>query len=320
MGCDRTARDAVRAERRPDGRLPGHGRRPPGRPTLVLNRTDDPVADVDAARDLASHIEGAPFVEFAGDTHPFFAGPEAAEVAAEIQEFVTGSRPALGGDRAPATVLFTDIVDSTKKAAELGDHAWRDLVERHHRIVRDLLARSRGIEMDTAGDGFFATFDGPARAVRCALAAVEAVRPLGIEIRAGVHTGEVGDDRRQGGWDRRSHRRQDLLVRRSLRGPRLLDLEGARRRIGSRLRGRGGARAEGPIAGTSTVRRTPETEADRRWAAYGELNGRWSPSRGRRSVRSLDARHLLALAWLARSVERDDLIDPRFYLNEEADA
>ncbi|MGZ5295023.1 MAG: adenylate/guanylate cyclase domain-containing protein, partial [Actinomycetota bacterium] len=160
-------------------------------PTLVLNRTDDPVADVDAARDLASHIEGARFVEFAGDTHPFFAGPEAAEVAAEIQEFVTGSRPALGGDRALATVLFTDIVDSTKKAAELGDRAWRDLVERHHRIVRDLLARSRGIEMDTAGDGFFATFDGPARAVRCALAAVEAVRPLGIEIRAGVHTGEV---------------------------------------------------------------------------------------------------------------------------------
>ena len=160
-------------------------------PTLVMNRTHDPVAEVDAARDLAARIEGARFVEFAGDMHPFFAGPEAAEVAAEIQEFVTGSRPALGGDRALATVLFTDIVDSTKKAAELGDRAWRDLVERHHRIVRDLLARSRGIEMDTAGDGFFATFDGPARAVRCALAAVEAVRPLGIEIRAGVHTGEV---------------------------------------------------------------------------------------------------------------------------------
>ena len=160
-------------------------------PTLVLNRTDDPVADVDAARDLASRIEGARFVEFAGDAHPYFAGSNAGEVAAEIQEFVTGSRPALGGDRALATVLFTDIVDSTKKAAELGDRAWRDLVERHHAIVRDLLARSRGIEMDTAGDGFFATFDGPARAVRCALAAVEAVRPLGIEIRAGVHTGEV---------------------------------------------------------------------------------------------------------------------------------
>ena len=160
-------------------------------PTLVMNRTNDPVADVEAARDLATHIEGARFVEFPGDTHAFFQGPDPDEVAAEIQEFVTGSRLAIGSDRALATVLFTDIVDSTRKAAELGDHAWRDLVERHHKIIRDLLARSRGTEMDTAGDGFFATFDGPARAVRCALAAVEAVRPLGIEIRAGVHTGEV---------------------------------------------------------------------------------------------------------------------------------
>ena len=160
-------------------------------PTLVMNRTNDPVADVEAAGDLASHIGGARFVEFAGSTHAFFMGPNPDEVAAEIQEFVTGSRPAIGGDRALATVMFTDIVGSTEKAAELGDHEWRGLVERHHKIVRDLLARSRGTEMDTAGDGFFATFDGPARGVRCALAAVDAVRPLGIEIRAGVHTGEV---------------------------------------------------------------------------------------------------------------------------------
>ena len=160
-------------------------------PTLVMNRTNDPVADVEAARDLASHIEGARFVEFAGDKHVFFQGPNKDEIVAEIQEFVTGTRPALESDRALATVLFTDIVDSTQVAARLGDHAWRELVERHHKIVRDLLARSRGIEMDTAGDGFFATFDGPARAVRCALAVVEAVRSLEIEIRAGVHTGEV---------------------------------------------------------------------------------------------------------------------------------
>jgi class 3 adenylate cyclase len=104
---------------------------------------------------------------------------------------VTGSRPPLGGDRALATVLFTDIVGSTQRAADLGDRAWRDVLERHHAIIRDLLSRSRGIEMDTAGDGFFATFDGPARVVRCAQAAVEAVRVLGVEIRAGVHTGEV---------------------------------------------------------------------------------------------------------------------------------
>jgi pimeloyl-ACP methyl ester carboxylesterase len=160
-------------------------------PTLVMNRSNDPVADADAARDLASRIEGARFVEFPGDTHMLIQGPGREQVAAEIQEFVTGSRPVLGADRALATVVFTDIVGSTTKAAELGDHAWRELVERHHGIVRELLARWRGTEMDTAGDGFFATFDGPARAVRCALAAIEAVRPLGIEIRAGVHTGEV---------------------------------------------------------------------------------------------------------------------------------
>ena len=113
------------------------------------------------------------------------------QIVAEIEEFVTGSRPILGIERSLATVMFTDIVDSTRRASELGDRAWRELVERHHRIIRGLLARSRGTEMDTAGDGFFATFDGPARAVRCALAAVDAVRPLGIQIRAGVHTGEV---------------------------------------------------------------------------------------------------------------------------------
>jgi class 3 adenylate cyclase len=160
-------------------------------PTLVMNRTDDPVADVEAVRDLAAHIEGARFVEFPGHEHPFFLGPQSDEVVAEIQEFVTGSRPEVGGDRALATVLFTDIVGSTRKAATLGDRAWRDLVEHHHRIVRDLLARSRGVEMDTAGDGFFATFDGPARAVRCAQAIREALAPLGLEVRAGLHTGEV---------------------------------------------------------------------------------------------------------------------------------
>jgi class 3 adenylate cyclase len=89
------------------------------------------------------------------------------------------------------SILFTDIFGATREAARLGDHAWRGVVESHHRIVRGLLARFRGVEMDTAGDGFFATFDGPARAVRCALAAIDGVRPLGIEIRAGVHTGEV---------------------------------------------------------------------------------------------------------------------------------
>ena len=120
-----------------------------------------------------------------------FEGPRPRQIATEVEEFVTGFRPLPGGERSLATVMFTDIVDSTRRAAELGDDAWRDLVERHHGIIRELLVRSRGNEMDTAGDGFFATFDGPARAVRCALEAVDAVRPLGVQIRAGVHTGEV---------------------------------------------------------------------------------------------------------------------------------
>ena len=161
-------------------------------PTLVMNRTGDPMADVEAARDLAVHIDGARFVEFPGDIHSFTMGwVKVDDVITEIQEFVTGVRPEPVTDRVLMSVLFTDIVGSTKKAAELGDRAWGDLVRRHHQIVRDLLARFRGIEVDTAGDGFYATFDGPTRAVHCALAAIEAIRPLGIEIRAGVHTGEV---------------------------------------------------------------------------------------------------------------------------------
>ena len=114
------------------------------------------------------------------------------DILDEVERFVVqlGEMEA-GLDRALATVLFTDIVGSTEKAAELGDRAWKELVETHHRRVRGQLARFRGIEVDTAGDGFFATFDGPARAVRCATAIVAAIAPLGIEVRAGVHTGEV---------------------------------------------------------------------------------------------------------------------------------
>jgi class 3 adenylate cyclase len=121
---------------------------------------------------------------------PYVADPE--PLVGAIEGFLDGVEEAEGSlDRALATVLFTDIVDSTAREAELGDRAWRIIVERHHRAVRAMLARYRGTEVDTAGDGFFATFDGPARAVRCAQACLEAVRSLGIEIRAGVHTGEV---------------------------------------------------------------------------------------------------------------------------------
>ncbi len=124
-----------------------------------------------------------------GDDHIPHVGDQQT-VLDEIQEFLTGVRPPPDADRFLSTVLFTDIVTGTAKAAELGDRRWGELVESHHAIVRSQLRRFHGLEVDTAGDGFFATFDGPARAVRCALAVRDAVRALGIEVRAGVHTGE----------------------------------------------------------------------------------------------------------------------------------
>jgi class 3 adenylate cyclase len=161
-------------------------------PTLILHRTEDPVESVESGRYLAEHIDGATLVELPGrDTLPWVG--EVDPVLEEIERFVTGSTTGANPptNRVLATVLFTDIVDSTKRAAHLGDRAFRDLVDRHHKIVRAELARHHGQEVDTAGDGFFSTFEGPAAAVECALAIRDAVRDLGIEIRAGVHTGEV---------------------------------------------------------------------------------------------------------------------------------
>jgi pimeloyl-ACP methyl ester carboxylesterase len=158
-------------------------------PTLVIHRTGDPVCHVENGRYLAKHIPGARYVELEGSDHvPWGAGSD--EIVAEIQEFLTGARHAPEPDRVLATVLFTDIVGSTARAAELGDHRWKELLEAHHDAIRRELERFRGRELDTAGDGFLASFDGPARAIRCGCAAIEAVRPLGLEIRAGVHTGE----------------------------------------------------------------------------------------------------------------------------------
>ena len=160
-------------------------------PTLVLHRTGDPVDSVEAGRDLARRIAGAKFVELAGEDWLAWAGDQA-RLLDEVESFLKGLREEEASfDRVLATVLFTDVVGSTAKAAELGDSAWKELLEHHHAVVRSLLGRYRGTEIDTAGDGFFATFDGPARGVRCAQAIVEAIRPLGIEVRTGVHTGEV---------------------------------------------------------------------------------------------------------------------------------
>ena len=158
-------------------------------PTLVLHRTDDAIVLERQARYVANQIEGATFVQFPGQDHLPFIG-DADAIVDEVERFVTGRRPVRETDKVLATILFTDIVDSTKRQAELGDRGWKELLERHHATVRDLLMQYRGEEQDTAGDGFYVRFDGPARAIRCAQDIVESIRPLGIEIRAGLHTGE----------------------------------------------------------------------------------------------------------------------------------
>ncbi len=157
-------------------------------PTLVIHRTGDRVTPVGGARYAAARIPGARFVELPGDDHLFVGDQDA--VLDEIEEFLTGVRSSPEPERLLATVLFTDIVGSTERAVELGDRRWRELLESYYALVRNELVRFRGREIDTAGDGFFATFDGPARAIRCACAISHAVKSLGISIRAGLHTGE----------------------------------------------------------------------------------------------------------------------------------
>jgi pimeloyl-ACP methyl ester carboxylesterase len=164
-------------------------------PTLVLQRVDDRDVNVEEGRWIARQIPGAKYVELPGDEHLIWAGDVDA-VVDEVEEFLTGRRPVYEPDRVLATVLFTDIVGSTDRATELGDRRWRELLDQHHSLVRRQLERFDGREVDTAGDGFLATFDGPARAIRCADSLRVGVRALGLEIRAGLHTGEcevVGD-------------------------------------------------------------------------------------------------------------------------------
>ena len=159
-------------------------------PTLVLHRSGDRDTNVEGGRWIASQIPGARFVELPGEDHHPWVG-DSDSVLDEIEEFLTGTRAAPTLDRVLATILFTDIVGSTERAAQLGDRTWRELLDSHHALVRKELARFHGREIKTVGDSFIATFDGPARAVRCACAIRDAVAQLGIEIRAGVHTGEV---------------------------------------------------------------------------------------------------------------------------------
>jgi class 3 adenylate cyclase len=150
---------------------------------------------VEEGRFIAERIPKANLVELDGGDHWPWLG-DADSVIGEMQEFPTGTRESPEADRVLATVLFTDIVGSTGRAVEVGDRHWRDVLEDHHAVVRSALTRFRGQEIDTSGDGFFATFDGPARAVRCACAIAAGVKPLGLEVRAGLHTGEcqlIGD-------------------------------------------------------------------------------------------------------------------------------
>lgn len=160
-------------------------------PTLVIHRTEDIGVNVEGGRQLAKGIPGARLVELPGRDHLAWTGENADEIVDVIEEFVTGSTSARIPDRVLATVLFTDIVSSTTKAETMGDRRWGDLLETHNTMVRRELARYRGQEVKTLGDGFLATFDGPARAIRCALAINESVRALGIDLRSGLHTGEV---------------------------------------------------------------------------------------------------------------------------------
>jgi pimeloyl-ACP methyl ester carboxylesterase len=162
-------------------------------PTMIIHPVGDKVALIDEGRYMAERIPGARIVEIDGVDHGWWVQRE--PIADEVEPFLRGiwdrgEWDIVESDRVLATIMFTDIVGSTAKLAELGDRRWRDLLQQHHALVRRQLVRFRGREIDTAGDGFFASFDGPARAIRCALAITDAVREIGLDVRAGLHTGE----------------------------------------------------------------------------------------------------------------------------------
>jgi class 3 adenylate cyclase len=166
-------------------------------PTLVLHHTDDSILVPAMGKYVADHIPGAKYVELPGRNIYHYVEPGWRASFKEIAEFLTGQHADVADDRVLATVLFTDIVDSTRRAAEMGDRDWHALLDAHDAVVRSQLARFRGREVNTSGDGFLAMFDGPQRAIRCAMAIRDAVQALGIKVRAGLHTGECevrGDD------------------------------------------------------------------------------------------------------------------------------
>jgi class 3 adenylate cyclase/pimeloyl-ACP methyl ester carboxylesterase len=166
-------------------------------PTLLVQHADDPFVPLEWGKYVADHISGAKYVELPGRNFYHFVEPGWRASFQEIAQFLTGRQPEVADDRVLATVLFTDIVDSTRRAVEIGDRDWHALLDAHDAVVRSQLARFRGREVNTSGDGFLAMFDGPQRAIRCAMSIRDAVQALGIEVRAGLHTGECevrGDD------------------------------------------------------------------------------------------------------------------------------
>lgn len=159
-------------------------------PTLILHRDGDQAVLVEHGRYLAEHIHQAKYVELSGNDHLWWVS-DSESIVNEIQTFLTGERPIFEPDRILATVLFTDIVNSTRQASELGDRRWRDLLDSHNTVMKRELNRFNGRAIKSTGDGFLATFDGPARAIRCAFAIRDEMRKIGLEIRAGLHTGEI---------------------------------------------------------------------------------------------------------------------------------
>ena len=223
-------------------------------PTLVVQHTDDPLIVPAMGKYVADHIPGAKYVELPGRNLYHFVEPWRASFQ-EIAEFLTGHQAEVADDRVLATVLFTDIVDSTRRAAEIGDRDWHALLDAHDAVVRSQLARFRGREVNTSGDGFLAMFDGPQRAIRCAMSIRDAVQALGIEVRAGLHTGECevrGDDI---GGIARAHRCAGERTGRAERRARVQHAARPRDRVGTRVRRARHSSAQGRARRVAPVRR-----------------------------------------------------------------
>ena len=212
-------------------------------PTLVMHRRDDSFIKVEHSRYIAERVPGARYVELEGTRQ--HVRRRRLRVDHRRDRGVPHRRRAHASepDRMLATVMFTDIVDSTRRAADLGDRDWRDLLERHDQLFRRALDRHRGREIKRTGDGFLATFDGPARAIRCAASITDAVEELGLELRAGLHTGELEVRSDDLGRPRRAHRGARDGHGRRRRGARVQHREGPRGGLRDRLRGPGHARA-----------------------------------------------------------------------------